>query len=203
MSEQIPEFNKVTALFGARGKGKTEFLRGNEKFKLPGFFKAALAKGQKVLIVDTINHPSYQDIPFITFEQLRTWKKGIYRIIIDPEQIAEFTAYLNSLDSLWNTLIVFEDAYKHTSERLSKPCKRLIIDSKQKNIDIIYMYHAFGWAPKDLYKVLQLIQLFKIGDHPECRKKDMPGYYEEALKTYNEVQAHESDFYSKLIVTGL
>ena len=80
---------------------------------------------------------------------------------------------------------------------------RLIGDSKQKNVDIIFMYHNWALAPKDLYRYLDFIEVFKTKDHPVVRKEDMPGYYDDAVKVYNEVQAHPSNFYHKLINTDL
>jgi hypothetical protein len=200
---QKQNFNKVAAIFGMRGTGKTEFLRGNEALKLPGIIKAFLTKGMKVLIVDTILHPSYKDVPQIQPEQLPKWKKGVYRVIVRPTQIPAFLAYLNTLHSVWNSLIVFEDAYKHQYNKLDQELKELIIDSKQKNIDIIFMYHSFAMAPKDLYRMLDLIELFKTKDHPQCRKDDMPGYYSQAIATYTAVQKNASRFFHKTIDTEL
>lgn len=198
-----PIFNTVSGIFGMRGTGKTLYLKGSEEFNLPGFFQSYIDKKMKVLIIDTIDHNSYRDIPVIQLEQLKIWKQGVYRIWQRPDDMPEFTNYLNTLDSIYNSLIVYEDAYKHQARELDKPVKNLIIDSKQKNIDIIFMYHSWGMAPQDLFRMIDLIEVFKTKDHPKCRKDNMPGYYDTAVEVYNDVMANKSRFYHKLINTDL
>jgi len=198
---QTPVFNTVSAIFGMRGTGKTEYLKGNASLNLPGFFSSYLKKDMKILIIDTFDHPSYRDIKIIKPEQLSKWKKGVYRIFVRVEQMPDLCALIS--ETLWNTLVVFEDAHKHQYNRIDKSIMRLIGDSKQKNIDIIFMYHNWSLAPKDLYRYLDLIEVFKTKDHPQCRKDDMPGYYHDALKVYDEVKNNSSRYYHKLINTDL
>ena len=68
-------------------------------------------------------------------------------------------------ETVWNCLIVFEDAHKHQYNRIDRSVMRLMGDSKQKNVDIIFMYHNFGLAPKDLYRYLDYIEIFKMKLH--------------------------------------
>ena len=196
-------FNLVGAIFGMRGTGKTEYLRGNKSFGLKGLLKPTIEQGKKVLILDTFDHPSYADVPIITPKNLQHWNEGVYRCFVRPNKMAELNSHINSLESMWNTLIVYEDAYKHQARLLDDPIKELMIDSKQKNIDMLFMYHAFSMAPKDLFRMLDFIELFKTKDHPSSRKDDMPGYYEQAVSVYDEVKANKSRFYHKLINTEL
>jgi hypothetical protein len=198
-----PIFNTVAGIFGRRSTGKTLYLKGSEEFNLPSIFTAYLNKKMKVLIIDTIDHPSYRDIPVIKPEQLHKWKAGVYRLWVRPKEMPELVQHINKLNSMWNTLIVFEDAYKHLKGQFYDGMAEIIIDSKQKNIDIVFMYHAFGWAPKDLFRVLDFIEVFKTNDSPESRREDMPGYYEAAMKVYTEVKNNKSNYYHKLIDTGL
>lgn len=195
-------FNSVSAIFGKRGTGKTEYLKGNSDFNLPGFLNLYLQqKKMKVLIVDTFDHPSYRDIPSIAPENFSKWKKGAYRIFVRVDEMPDLCNQIS--EDVWNTLIVFEDAHKHQYNRIDKSIMRLIGDSKQKNIDIVFMYHNWALAPKDLYRYLDFIECFKTKDHPSCRKDDMPGYYDEALKVYEEVKSNPSPFCHKLIRTDL
>ncbi len=197
-----PEFNKVTAIFGERGSGKTEYLRGNPAFGLPGFIRGYLKKDMKVLIVDTLDHASYRDIARLPIAKLQGWNKGVYRCWVEPDEMPDLTTYINQLDSMYNTFIVFEDAYKHMENLVPKPMSRLMIDSKQKNIDMVFMFHGFSFAPPKLFGLIDLIEIFKTKDHPECRKTKMRGYYDDALKLYEEVKASANPYYHKLIVTG-
>ena len=198
-----PVFNTVAAIFGQRGTGKTQYLKGNKELNLPGFFSSYLNKGMKILIIDTIDHPAYKEVPIIRIEQLKSWKKGVYRIFLRPSEIPQLINLLNTLPSAYNTLIVCEDAYKYIKDKFFEGLEEFIINSKQKNIDIIFMYHCWAWAPKDLFRVLDLIEVFKTKDSPAARKDSMPGYFEDAMKVYNEVNKNRSLFYHKLLNTGL
>ncbi len=199
MSEPI--FNTVTGIFGKRGTGKTEYLKGNEKFKLPGFFPTYLKKDMKILIIDTIDHPSYSDVPVINQSKLAEWKRGVYRIWVPKHEMPALCRLIS--ETIWNALLVFEDAAKHQRKVLSDAMIGLIGDSKQQNIDIIYMYHNWKMAPKELYGYLDLIDVFKTKGHPREREEDMEDYYEEALQVYEEVKAHPSRFYHKLLDTEI
>lgn len=196
-------FNVIGAIFGQRGSGKTDYLKGNPAHNLPGVMNIYPRKNMKVLIVDTFDHPSYRDIPVLPQSKFKDWKSGIYRVFTPAEDIPQLNKFINSQASIWNTCIVYEDAYKHTFKTIDRSLIQLMADSKQKNIDIIFMYHSFAQAPPDLYRYLDYIELFKTKDHPQSRKSFMPGYYDEAEKIYNEVKKNASPFYHKLIDTGL
>jgi hypothetical protein len=195
------DYNKISLILGKRGTGKTDYLKGNPKHNLRGFIPLYLKRGMKVLIVDTIDHPSYRDIPIIKKEQLAGWKKGVYRIFCRASEMPELCNLIN--ETLWNTLVVFEDAHKHQDVRIDKSVMDLMSDSKQKNVDIIFMYHLFAKAPKDLYRYVDFIEVFKTKDHPSVREADMVGYYDAMLSAWNEVMKHPSLYHHKLVNTDL
>lgn len=194
-------FNSVIAIFGRRGSGKSEFVLGNPDHNIPGIIPLYPAKGMKVLIVDTIDHPSYRHIPVIKKEQIPSWKKGVYRIWVPSQEMPELNLFLNKYIS--NCLLLYEDAYKHQYEELDRPIIELIGDSKAKNIDIIFMYHLWAHGPKDLYRYLDFIEIFKTKDTPEARKKDMVGYYNDAMQIHKQVMAHASPFHHQSLNTEL
>lgn len=168
--------NVVSTIIGGRNSGKTTFAKEVMKFYPP--------RDMKVLIVDTFDHPSYRDIPIITSGKLGAWKKGVYRMFG-----SDFDTMFSSInDNLWNSLIIFEDAYKYQEEKLDRNVKQFVIDSKQKNLDIMFMYHAWGWVPKDLFRISDVLEVFKCEDSPEDRKNNMRGCYDRTLNAYNEVK---------------
>lgn len=197
-------FNKVTLILGQRGSGKTTFITGNEELKIPSFFKLYIEKGMKVLIVDTIDHPTYRQmgIPFIKKEDLKRWKKGVYRIIINPYEIGEFCQLINSLPSMYNTFILWEDAKKHTRIKVHREMGTLIIDTKQKNIDMAFMYHDWMQAPDELYSLIDFINTCKTKGHPKDRKDSMSGYFEDAVKVWERVMKDKNPFANGLIDCG-
>lgn len=201
MSE--PVFNSISAIIGMRGTGKTAFFRGDKDFNIPAqIIPLYPAKGMKVLITDTLDHPKYRDIPIIKREQLAHWKKGVYRIICPSSGMKE----LNRLfcTTLSNTLLVYEDAYKHTKEELDAAQEEILADSKQKNIDVLFMYHSWFQIPRQLYRdYLEYIEVFKTKDSPESRKDVLKivGCYDEAMLVYEQVKNNPSRFYHKTLST--
>lgn len=199
--------NTVNAVFGARGTGKTEYAKGNAAHNVKGIIPMYLRKGMKALIVDTIDHPSWRDVATITAAGLKKWgtsdDRTVRRIFVSTTDMPRLNKVINT--SVWNGLVIYEDAYKHQSEELDQPIIELIGDSKQKNVDILFMYHTWMHAPLDLYRYLDNIEVFKTKDSPESRKKTIQqaGYWDEAMQVYNEVRQHESRFYHKTISTGL
>jgi hypothetical protein len=195
--------NKISMILGRRGSGKTDYLKGNQQHNLPGFFDTYRKKNMKVLIIDTFDHPSYRDIPIIPLNKFNDWKKGVYRVYMSSDKIKELNTFLKNNVNTWNTLLVYEDAVKHTFKTIDKSLLELMADTKQKNIDIIFMYHSWMQAPSDLYRMIDLIEVFKTKDSPLARKDNMPGYFEEAMEVYELVKNHPSKFYHKLLDTGL
>lgn len=196
-----PISNTITGIFGARGTGKTAYLLGDESCGIKGLVKTYLAKGMKVLIIDTFDHPSYKSVPTIKPKQLTGKLSGANRIFVRSEQMPELNKIIK--ETVYNTLLVYEDAYKHQFGKLDKSVMELIGDSKQKNVDILFMYHCFALAPKDLYRYLDYLEIFKTKDTPEERKQEMSGYFGEAMQAYNQVKANPSRYFHKTLYTGL
>jgi hypothetical protein len=99
-----------------------------------------------------------------------------------------------------NTFIVFEDAGKYTEKNLPPEFKRLIMDSKQKNIDILFMYHCFIDTPANIFTKADFIQLFKTEDSPRVRKNNLR-LFDKVEDTYLRVKKHPSRFYGEYIDT--
>jgi hypothetical protein len=197
--EQI--FNTVTATIGGRGVGKTAYLKGDESIGVSGVIPIYTKKNMRVLIVDTFDHPSYKDIEVIEPVDLPSFKSGVKRIFVRPDEMPELNKIINA--SFYNGLLVYEDAFKHQQSKLDRSIMCLIGDSKQKNVDIIFQYHCFALVPKDLYRYLDYIEIFKTKDTPEVRKESMAGYYDDAIKVHKEVMANKSRFFHKTLYTGL
>lgn len=198
-------FNNICAILGRRHSGKTEYVKGNPELKLEGFLNMYLERGMKVLIIDTFDHPSWRDIPVIALEDLPRWKSGVYRIWVPIDQIPLLNKLIYDLPNLWNTCLIYEDAYKHTSESIDDYLSALMGDSKQRNIDIIFMYWSWMQMPAALFRMIDLIEAFKTKDSPEARRKalEQGGYYDVAMDVWARVKANPSQFYHELIDTNL
>lgn len=195
--------NKLGIILGMNGAGKTKYFKGDKKLGLPGFIKAYLDLGMKVLIIDPIDHPDYQDIKALSKADFKKFTSGVARIVFDPDDIALLNQMLCSSPNINNTLIVYEDATTHTFSKCDKYLRRLMVNRKQWNLDILMMYHSFAQTPLDIWRSINYVELFKTQDSPEMRKKQMQGYYNSAERTYNQVRQETNRYFHKLIDTGL
>lgn len=203
-------FNQVGTILGMRGTGKSLFMLGSKysakpedaSLKIPGLIDTQLKNGFKVFIVDTLDHPLYRKITPLKPNELVKFKKGVCRVFMQPEKIRKLVDYINRTPSFNNTFVVFEDAGKYTEQKLPVEFKRLIADSKQRNIDILFMYHCWADTPLDVFrKGIDYIQLFKTEDHPKVRQNNLR-LYEKIEVAHNRIYKHQSRFYGEYIDTS-
>lgn len=201
-------FNLVGSIIGQRGTGKSLFLLGSKysakqddaTLKIPSLIDIAIANKMKVLILDTLDHPTYRRIPVLDQKHFNKFKSGVARTWCEPDNMMTLVRLINQSKHLNNTFIVFEDAGKYTGKNLTKPLVRLIADSKQRNIDIAFMFHCWIDTPGDIFTKSDYIQLFKTEDKPYVRRNKI-SQYDKIEKIDLEVKAHPNRFYGKYIDT--
>jgi Cdc6-like AAA superfamily ATPase len=181
--------NLVNIILGNRGTGKTFYI----KQLLEAYKKAHPDK--KILIVDTLDHPSYALIAPIELKDLKAWRKpSVYRIFgSNTNEIIEEIE-----NNVSNALIIFEDASKYVGKLMESHVRKMIFDSKQKNNDLIFLFHGFMATPPELFRICDTITLFKTGDHPKCRKNNMVNYNEIEV-IYNEILKSKNKYENKTI----
>ena len=186
MPKRIPH---IIALAGKRGTGKTTV---GKKF-------IASSSMEKVLIVDTFLHPSYSDVEEIKKDKLLNWGhngSGIRRIVVAGETMEEDLAHIQN--SMYNALVVYEDATKYLGKTLTKSMKGMLADSKQKNIDILFMFHSLRLITVDLFDWLNAIVLFKTNDKIEQQKNRL-AYYDDIEPKYREIRSSSDNYIYKTI----
>lgn len=201
-------FNLVGTIIGQRGTGKSLFFLGSKfsakaqdkALNIPSVLERYLTNQQKVLIIDTLDHPAYRSIPVLEPKHFAAFKKGICRTWLEPDAVVKLVDKINQAQHFNNTAVVFEDAGKYTERTLPRPFRRLIIDSKQRNIDLLFMYHAWVDTPGDIFTKSDYIQLFKTEDSPEVRKHKIR-LFEKVQAAYQRVKNNPSRFYSEFIDT--
>ncbi len=157
--------NKACLVIGMRNAGKTFFARQI----ITSYQKKFPAK--KILVIDTLDHPDYRDIPVISLDMIPRWKSAnVYRIFgSNTEEI------LLEAEKLYNSLVICEDASKYIEANLQPHIKTWVIDSKQKNTDIIFLFHGFSFVAPKLWRICDLVTVFKTDD-PSYRKTEIVNY---------------------------
>ena len=175
--------NEIVLILGRRKSGKTFYIRNFIKK-----YKEAHPE-QKILIIDTFKSHKYSDIAAIPPESISRWRKpNIYR-----SYTAKMEEITEPLQKLHNALVIFEDASKYF-KFLPPSVESYIIDTKQKNVDILFAYHGFSVCPKRLFNYCDKIVLMKTNDSPKSREKsDIPNF-ELVWETYLKVKESKDLF---------
>jgi predicted AAA+ superfamily ATPase len=195
-----PRFNKITLILGARGTGKTTYLIGDKAKGITGLLQK-IYSNWRILVVCTTDHPHYRHISLLDKKDFVKFKKGIARIIINPEDINPFCRFLTDSNNLWNMVIIWEEAKDHSETKICKELGRMMRNTKQQNVDMFFMYHSFGETPTDIYRKIDYICLFKTLDNWNCRKDYMGSYIERIDKAFKKVQASDNNFIYKTVRT--
>jgi len=152
--------NKVTIVIGERNAGKTDFTK-NLIYPIP----------KKKIVVDTHDSENWRNyrtfkhsgrstelIPIVPMNAMFNEQKSTVRVITsDPEQVFSFIAL-----KAYNCLIVLEDATRFFDDgKVPKNVKTFILDTKQRNVDFILVFHSLSDVPPKLIRWSDYITLFK------------------------------------------
>lgn len=172
--------NKVILLFGERGAGKTFYARN---FLLQ--YRQAHPE-QKALILDTFRSPKYLDLAAIKIEDIARWRNANTYVCWNSD-----TDKINAaVQQLYNALIIYEDASKFfDSNQLPPDLKKYVIDTKQKNVDILMLFHGYTFCPPKLFRLADEIIVMKTKDSPKNRKNDIPNY-DYLMHCYQAIMDH-------------
>jgi energy-coupling factor transporter ATP-binding protein EcfA2 len=181
--------NLVNLILGKRGCGKTTFVR-----KLIALYRAKHIY-RKILIVSTIDQPGYKDIPIIEISHLKRWKgSGTYRIFgSNTNEILEAIE-----EHFRGGLLVMEDSTAFIPKIIPEKLRRMIIDTKQKDVDMIMVFHGFMSTPPEILRYTDTLTFFKT-DTPDSRKEAIGAYYNDVLTQYNNVMASTNQYIYKTV----
>lgn len=144
--------------------------------------------------MDTLDHPAYKEIPIMTTGQMKRWKTPtIYRIFgSNTDEILQTIS-----NDLKNSLIIFEDASKYIRKNLQAEVRAFILDSKQKNLDMVFLFHGFGYVPPEMFRILDLITIFKTDD-PTYRKAEIIAF-DQVKRVYDEVMKSKDPYIKRTV----
>lgn len=158
--------NKVNIITGRRGSGKTELI-----LKLLQDTPAE----KRVLIIDTLNHPKYKDFQIIDPQQVEYWRSGVKRILVLHSNLE--TVFKEVFQHFKNGIVIFEDSTKYIKKSVPDHLLDFILDTKQKNVDLFFVYHSFAAIPPDIFRSADTITTFKTQENLFTSKGKIPNYY--------------------------
>ncbi len=136
--------NQLVFIIGMRQTGKTTYAK-----------LLADKQPQKVLVVDTYDHPSYRDdFLKIELDELAQWAvtpvaqlkaKGEHNRRIFGGDIQENLQYIFQV--CYDALIIIEDAAKAFDSNIPRRLKMIVIDHRNRGLDVIMMFHSYADPP--------------------------------------------------------
>jgi hypothetical protein len=91
-----------------------------------------------------------------------------------------------------------EDATSFIPKSIPKEVRRMIIDTKQKNVDLLMAFHGFMSTPPEIIRYCDTITMFKTDD-PAARKEVIGAYYNDILEAYNSIMKSKNPYINKTI----
>lgn len=158
--------NIVGLIIGGRGRRKTTYTKN---------LIWGLRDKRRIFIVDTFDNPVWRNmgmivngspldperteypIPIIEADQLYEEDPGIFRIFSsDTDEMLT-----NIQTRCRNCMVIVEDANRFLESNLDASMRSLILDTKQTNVDLFFIFHSLSDTPPKLCRWSDILTLFK------------------------------------------
>ncbi len=181
--------NKIWTVIGATGQGKTPFVVGGDYEE--GLSKIFLDKGMSTLVVDEIYHHKYSKYKVLHPREygLLNSQIGLYRTISPLQYMRPLLEEISFQKKVWNTLLVLEDPKKYFKHNFDKMELALLGNSKQQNVDIVFMYWSWDQIPPKLFDMTKYFVVFNTMGGPYNRKKLLGDCYNDCVEAHELVKA--------------
>lgn len=115
--------------------------------------------------LETWDHPEWKNdvVSVIPIDKLLKLKSGKVRICQETDDIK---MYLSTFKQLNNSIIVFEDATRYFPSETAPPKELLsiLLNAKQRNNEVILIFHSLMDVPKKLVRNIRIIILHHTDD---------------------------------------
>lgn len=145
-----------------------------------------------VLVVGTEDHPAYRGgYTRITPRLIKSvdGTTGYYRCFGDDVQPIESALMTDAR----NAVVIVEDASEYMEGKLTEEQKRFILRRKQRNLDLIYMFHMFSMVPPKIYGLVNYIYILRTLDSPRQSSEKIAAY-ERVREAYERIQKSKEEF---------
>ncbi len=160
-----------------RGSGKTDTAK-ELAMKLRENFDKILIFDEEDLDVwhtmETHAHPEWTNINItrINEAQFKVWNKGLARMVATDPDLDQYFNLFNRFGR--NMLLIIEDASRYLEGKIPPELKKLIYNTKQKNIDVLLIFHNLSEVPPRLARNCNVIIMGHTLDASVPTKLDHP-----------------------------
>lgn len=184
--------NTATLIIGSIGSGKTAlgqnlaFLAANRE-TIGALVHSGMSKGEAVAKILAEGTPPDLPILAVGTEDHNAYRAGYKRITprliekVDgaPGYYRCFGDDVRPIENALmkharNTVVLVEDASEYMEGNLTEEQKKFILRRKQRNLDLIYMFHMFGMVPPKIYALVNHIYILRTLDKPQGSSEKIP-----------------------------
>jgi hypothetical protein len=158
--------NIVGLIIGGRGRRKTTFVKD---------LIWKIKDKRRIVIVDTFDNSVWRNMGTVVNGKPLIQERAEYAIpVIDADQLYDdhkgiFRIYSSEVDEMLtmiqercrNTMVIVEDANRFLESNLDASMRSLILDTKQTNVDLFFVFHSLRDTPPRLCRWADTLTLFK------------------------------------------
>jgi hypothetical protein len=190
--------NQIIIHCRGRGSGKTTYYIGNTELGVPGIIPVYRDKHplKSIIVMDTFDADAYRHLPIANSISDITMLTGSTFRIVDPDT-SKLWRVLNR--NVMNALVIVEDATRFVGTKLTDDQKTIVLDSKQKNIDMFWTFHSLMSIPPDLVRISDTLVLGKTNENftSYLRNKFPISGLEQG---FQEVKTNKNKYFNKTLL---
>ena len=176
--------NACIAVIGSKGTGKTTRVKS-----------LIDALGDKpVIVYDMDNNPAWSSVlrPIAAANIPRVSAGRHFCIDTNTDEVLKF------LNRASNCVIVLEDASKYLSNKIPDVFKEILYASKQRNVDLILVFHSFRLIHPALYTNIDWVVIHRTGESfKDASLRKIPSFSEvQKMAFYVESKAEKTPWFN-------
>jgi GTPase SAR1 family protein len=177
----------VFIIVGGRGTGKTTYVKELVK----------ASSHRRKLVVDTFKNDHYSDYMPLQPQDFARFSSLFGNLHFSSSDIYDYLQYINQ--GVYNSLVIFEDCLKYINTNPQPEVRSIVLDSKQKGNDVIFVYHSFSQVPPKLATWADYFVIFKTQERIENQKSRLGGIYPIIKPAADKVKASQSKYYKQAV----
>ena len=187
--------NRTVFITGMREVGKTTYAK----------YLGSIQQ-QKELAIDTYDHPGYREFKEITLDELAEWSvtplaflkaKNLHRRRIFKGDILENVIYTFTV--CFDTHVILEDASKIFDSNVPRKLKSVVIDHRNRGLDVLMMFHAYADIAPYLCRMWNSLVTFRTEDDMTEVQKKWSVRLPALVKAQEEVRSQANPYYKTVI----
>jgi hypothetical protein len=96
-------------------------------------------------------------------------------------------------------MVIFEDARRYIEPTIQKPIRQGIVEHRNKNVDLVFMFHNLKDVPPYLCSMFNSLVLFKTNDNVLKAPQNKYSNWDEIITVHERVMKNPVSWYNETI----